>query len=289
MFSSFLRRPFEKTIKYSRNTLCKRYYTADRLKGKTVFITGASAGIGMATAHEFAKAGSNLILSARRVDRLAELKQMLEQQHTGIQIHTLGLDMRDKSSIDQAVASLPMGVFKDVDVLVNNAGLVIGMDPVEKVTEEAYDTMFDTNVKGLVFLTQAILPIMKKRQCGHIINMGSVAGKEAYPGGSIYCGTKHAVEAITRSLLFELMDTPIRVSQICPGMVETEFSKVRFGGDVAKANSVYKGMTPLVGEDIAELIVFTASRPAHVNICDMLVFPTAQASARTVHRHQEEK
>ncbi|ORZ25236.1 hypothetical protein BCR42DRAFT_479615 [Absidia repens] len=283
MFSSLLLRPFKQTAKSSAQILSKRFYTADRLKGKNVFITGASSGIGLATAHEFAKAGSNLILTARRVNRLDELKKELQQRYSGIQVHTVGLDMRDKSSIDKAVSSLP-GDFKRVDILVNNAGLVLGMDPLEKVTEEAYTTMFDTNVKGLVFLTQAILPGMRERNQGHIVQLGSVAGKEAYPGGSIYCGTKHAVEAITRSLLFELMDTPIRVSQICPGMVETEFSKVRFGGDAEKADDVYKGMTPLVGQDIAELIVFTTSRPAHVNICDMLVFPTAQASARMVHR-----
>ncbi|KAI8337180.1 hypothetical protein BC941DRAFT_426939 [Chlamydoabsidia padenii] len=279
MFSSLRTQP----IKWTTPSLIKRLYTGGRLKGKTVFITGASAGIGLATAHEFAKAGSNLILTARRMDRLTSLKQELQDTFAGIQVHTMGLDMRDKPRIDKAVADLPES-FKQVDVLVNNAGLVIGMDPVESVTEEAYDTMFNTNVKGLVFLTQAILPIMKKRQQGHVINMGSVAGKEAYPGGSIYCGTKHAVEAITRSLLFELMETPIRVSQICPGMVETEFSKVRFGGDSQKAADVYDGMTPLMGQDIAELVVFTASRPPHVNICDMLVFPTAQASARMVHR-----
>ncbi|CAO3613161.1 unnamed protein product [Mucor hiemalis] len=197
----------------------------------------------------------------------------------------MSLDVRQKKNIDEAVSKLELK--NDIDVLVNNAGLVIGLDHLSEVSEEAFDTMFETNVKGLVFLTQAILPGMKQNKKGHIINIGSVAGKESYPGGSIYCGSKHAVDAITKSLLFELMDTPIRVSQICPGMVNTEFSTVRFKGDKGRADGVYKGVEPLVGQDIAELVTFTASRPAHVNICDMLVFPTAQAAATTVYRKPE--
>ncbi|KAI8064360.1 hypothetical protein BC940DRAFT_335404 [Gongronella butleri] len=266
----------------ARTTACNRFFSTDRLKGKTVLITGASAGIGLATAHEFAKAGSNLVLGARRVDRLERLSDELGEKY-GTKTFSMAMDVRRKQAIDDAVASIP-DAFKDIDVLVNNAGLVIGLDHLVDVSESAYDTMMDTNVKGLVFLTQAILPTMKRRQQGHIINMGSVAGKEAYPNGSIYCASKFAVEAISRALLHETMDTPIRVSQICPGMVETEFSEVRFAGDKEKAAGVYKGMQPLVGQDIAELIVFTASRPPHVNIVDMLVFPTAQAGARTVHR-----
>lgn len=213
---------------------------------------------------------------------MESLKTELQKQHTNTEIHTLSLDVRQKKNIDTALSQLT-----DIDILVNNAGLVIGLDHLSDVSEEAFDTMFETNVKGLVFVTQAVLPSMKKNGKGHIINIGSVAGKESYPGGSIYCGTKHAVDAITRSLLFELMDTPIRVSQICPGMVNTEFSTVRFSGDKEKADNVYRGVDPLVGQDIAELVVFTASRPPHVNICDMLVFPTAQAAATTVHRRPE--
>ncbi|KAG0193504.1 hypothetical protein DFQ28_004837 [Apophysomyces sp. BC1034] len=254
-----------------------------RLEGKNVFITGASAGIGESCAYEFAKEGSNLILAARRVEKLQELKQMIAEKYPRVLVHTVALDVRDKQQIDQVVADLPES-FKNVDVLVNNAGMVRGVDYLVDVAEDDFDTMFATNVKGLVFLTQAILPSMKARQSGHIINIGSVAGKQGYPGGSIYCATKHAVDAITKALTYELVDTPIRVSQICPGLVNTEFSTIRFRGDKDKADNVYKGMQPLVGQDIAELVVFTASRPAHVNICDMLVFPTAQADARTVSR-----
>ncbi|CEP10436.1 hypothetical protein [Parasitella parasitica] len=244
--------------------------------------TGASAGIGEACAKEFAKQGSNLILAARRTERLEALKNEILQNHRDIKVDTMSLDVRQKKNIDTAISNLPQK--NNIDILVNNAGLVIGLDHLVDVTEDAFDTMFETNVKGLVFLTQAILPGMKANNRGHIINIGSVAGKEAYPGGSIYCASKHAVDAITRSLIFELMDTPIRVSQICPGMVNTEFSTVRFDGDKEKADNVYKGVDPLIGQDIAELVTFTASRPPHVNICDMLVFPTAQAAATTVHR-----
>ncbi|KAI8365364.1 uncharacterized protein BYT42DRAFT_589662 [Radiomyces spectabilis] len=263
--------------------LSKRDYSGGRLKGKNVLITGASSGIGEACAREFAKEGSNLILAARRLERLENLKKELKQQYGNIDIHTVALDVSKKQYIDCAVIPLK----EKIDVLVNNAGLVIGVDHLADVSEEAFDTMMDTNVKGLVFLTQAILPGMKARQTGHIINLGSVAGKQSYPGGSIYCASKHAVDAISRALLYELVNTPIRVSQICPGLVNTEFSTVRFRGDKEKADNVYKGVEPLVGQDIAELITFTASRPPHVNICDMLVFPTQQADARTVHRREQ--
>ncbi|KAI8334620.1 hypothetical protein BC941DRAFT_431694 [Chlamydoabsidia padenii] len=254
-----------------------------RLEGKTVFITGSSAGIGEACAREFAKEGSNLVLAARRVDRLEKLKKELEEQYKGIQVHTVALDVRDKKQIDDAINTLPAQL-KDIDVLVNNAGMVHGVDPLIDVKEEDLDIMFATNVKGLVLLTQAIVPRMKERQTGHVINLGSVAGKEAYAGGSIYCATKHAVDAITKALMIELVDTPIRVSQICPGLVNTEFSTVRFRGDKSKADDVYKGLQPLVAQDIAEIVVFTAGRPSHVNIADMLVFPTCQAASKIVSR-----
>ncbi|KAI8972490.1 hypothetical protein BDB01DRAFT_809943 [Pilobolus umbonatus] len=254
------------------------------LSGKHVFITGASSGIGEACAREFAKEGSHLILAARRVERLSQLKDELKAKYPKIEIHTLTMDVRQKKQIDQAL----VGVKEEIDVLVNNAGLVIGVDHLSDVTEDAFDTMFETNVKGLVFLTQAILPGMKARNKGHIINIGSVAGKQAYPGGSIYCGSKHAVDAITKALSYELVHTDIRVSQICPGLVNTEFSTVRFRGDKESADNVYRGLEPLVGQDIAELVTFTASRPPHVNISDMLVFPTAQADATTVSRKNKE-
>ncbi|CAO3687296.1 hypothetical protein G6F70_002388 [Rhizopus microsporus] len=257
-----------------------------RLEGKTVFITGASAGIGEATARQFADEGCNLVLTARRLERLEKIKEEIKAAHPNIYIHTVQLDVRDKKQIDQVVAELPEPV-KDVDVLLNNAGMVIGLDPLVDIEEEVFDQMIQTNIKGLVFLTKAIVPSMKKRGTGHVINLGSIAGKQAYYGGSIYCATKFAVDAITKALAIELVDTPIRVSQICPGMVNTEFSTVRFRGDKDKADSVYKGLQPLVAEDIAELIVFTANRPPHVNIQDMLVFPVNQADSKTVYRRPE--
>ena len=186
----------------------------------------------------------------------------------------------------QSIKSLP-DEFKQIDVLVNNAGLVIGLDHVEDVTAEALDTMIDTNVKGLFHVTQAVLPTMKARQSGHIINISSIAGTEAYAGGSVYCASKHAVDAITRSLRMELVNTPINVSSIDPGLVETEFSVVRFRGDKLRADAVYKGLRPLTGVDIAETVVFVAGRPPHVQIASMVVFPTNQAAATTVYRAPE--
>ncbi|KAG2227704.1 hypothetical protein INT45_004746 [Circinella minor] len=266
------------------NIISRRYYAQRRLEKKNVFITGASSGIGESTAREFAQEGSNLILTARRLDRLDALKNELKQKYNDIDIHTLKLDVRKKKNVEEAIASLPVSVKNNIDVLVNNAGLVVGMEPLINITEEDYDTMMDTNVKGLMFLTQAVLPGMIQREKGHIINVGSVAGKQSYRNGSIYCASKHAVDAITRALLYETMETPIRVSQICPGMVNTEFSTVRFRGDKEKADGVYEGLQPLDGQDIAEMITFIAGRPPHVNVADMLVFPTAQADARTAHR-----
>ncbi|KAI9485652.1 MAG: hypothetical protein EXX96DRAFT_625317 [Benjaminiella poitrasii] len=274
-----------------------------RLQGKTVFITGASAGIGEASARQFADEGCNLvqsikprdvnvsrkksnIITARRVDRLENLKSELNKAHPDIYIHAVELDVRDVQQINKVVADLPEKV-KNVDVLLNNAGMVVGTDPLIEAEESIVDQMLQTNIKGLVFLTKAIVPGMKERGRGHVINIGSIAGKQAYAGGSIYCATKFAVDAITKTLAIELVDTPIRVSQICPGLVNTEFSTVRFRGDKEKADNVYKGLQPLVADDIAELIVFTAGRPDHVNIADMLVFPVNQADSKTVYRRPE--
>ncbi|KAI8980519.1 hypothetical protein BDB01DRAFT_851803 [Pilobolus umbonatus] len=257
-----------------------------RLQGKTVFITGASAGIGEASARQFAAEGCNLVITARRLDRLQKLKEELKTQYPDIYVHSVQLDVRYKKEIDEVVASLPEQV-KNVDVLLNNAGMVVGLDPLTEISEEVIDQMLATNIKGLVCLTQAIVPDMKRRGVGHVINLGSIAGKQAYGGGSIYCATKFAVDAITQALAIELVDTPIRVSQICPGMVKTEFSTVRFRGDQKKADDVYKGLQPLLAEDIAELIIFTASRPAHVNIADMLVFPVNQAGSKAIYRRPE--
>ncbi|KAF9346359.1 hypothetical protein BGX26_002151 [Mortierella sp. AD094] len=252
---------------------------SSRLQGKNVLITGASSGIGEACARHFAQAGSNLLLAARRQDRLESLKQELEAKHPSIKISTYELDVRVKAKVNAAIEH-----FGDVDVLVNNAGLVIGLDKLEDITESALDTMIDTNVKGLVHVTQAVLPGMRKRNKGHIINIGSVAGQQAYANGSIYCATKAAVASVTRALMHETVDTAIRVSEINPGLVETEFSVVRFRGNKDKADAVYKGIDPLTGDDIAETVIFVAGRPEHVNIAEMLVFPTNQAAATNVYR-----
>ncbi|KAL2918172.1 hypothetical protein HK105_202099 [Polyrhizophydium stewartii] len=259
---------------------------ASRLLGKAVLITGASAGIGEACAREYARAGAHLILTARRVDRLASLAKELKAQHPSVRVLPVAMDVRDRKQVFSAIEGLPEE-FRNVDVLVNNAGLVIGVDPVETVAPEAVDTMFDTNVKGLINVTQAVLPIMKKRNSGHIVNLSSVAGTQAYPGGSIYCGTKHAVDAITRALRMELVSTPINVTSIDPGLVETEFSLIRFGGDKERAAGPYAGLTPLSGEDIAEAIVFATSRRPHVQISTMQIFPTNQASVYHFHREQK--
>ncbi|KAI8814568.1 hypothetical protein BJ742DRAFT_786011 [Cladochytrium replicatum] len=253
-----------------------------RLAGKIVFITGASSGIGAATAKAFAQSGSSLILAARRLDRLESLKSDLVAKH-GSKIHTIQLDVRDSARVKQCVRELPES-FKNISVLVNNSGLVIGVDKVADVAESAVDTMFDTNVKGVLNCIQAVLPGMRDRNSGHIINVSSISGKEVYPGGGAYCASKHAVDALTRTLRMELIDTAINVTSIDPGMVKTEFSTVRFGGDNQKADAVYAGVDYLTGEDIADGIVFCASRPPHVQIASMTIFPTQQASVTHVHR-----
>ncbi|XJO72232.1 hypothetical protein BDV3_003376 [Batrachochytrium dendrobatidis] len=228
---------------------------ASRLVGKTVLITGASAGIGEACAKEFAMAGSNLILTARRIDRLKTLTDGFAKEYPKIKVMSVMMDVRNRTQVFETIKQLPAD-FRSIDVLVNNAGMVIGVDHLENVAPEVVDTMFDTNVKGLLNVTQAVLPIMKERNSGHIINLSSVAGTQAYPGGSIYCATKHAVDAMTRSLRMELVATPINVTSIDPGLVETEFSMVRFGGDKEKAAVPYKGLTPLTAEDIAEVSLY---------------------------------
>ncbi|KAL2912036.1 hypothetical protein HK105_208465 [Polyrhizophydium stewartii] len=256
-----------------------------RLNGKTVLITGASAGIGEACAREYARAGAHLILTARRVDRLASLAKELTAQHPAVRVHPIEMDVRNREQVFAAIEALP-AEFRDIDVLVNNAGLALGTEPAATVSMESVDTMFDTNVKGLINVTQAVLPVMKKRNSGHIVNVSSVAGTQAYPGGSIYCASKHAVDAFTRALRMELVSTAINVTSIDPGLVETEFSLVRFGGDKERAAGPYVGLTPLSGEDIAESIVFATSRRPHVQITTLQIFPTNQASAYHIHREQ---
>ena len=244
---------------------------------KTALITGATSGIGRATAHEFAKHGIHLILCGRRQDRLDTIKSALQKQ---TEVHTLNFDVRDLKAAQTAFESLPVE-FKQIDILINNAGNAHGMDTIQDGNTDDWDAMMDINVKGLLYVSKLIMPQMITRQSGHIINIGSSAGKEVYPKGNIYCASKHAVLAITEGMRIDLNPYGIKVCAINPGLVETEFSQVRFKGG-EQANSVYKGYKALQPEDIADIIYFTISRPAHVNIADLLVFPTAQASSTIV-------
>ncbi|WP_340199474.1 SDR family oxidoreductase [Ascidiimonas sp. W6] len=245
---------------------------------KTAFITGATSGIGRATAREFAKQGIHLILCGRRKDRLENLQIELGLQ---TKVHTLQFDVRDKEAVANAVANLPEA-FSQIDILVNNAGNAHGLDPVQTGSTEDWDAMIDINVKGLLYVSKAIIPQMVARQSGHIINIGSLAGKEAYPNGTVYCGSKHAVDAINKGMRMDLNAYGIKVGAVNPGLVETEFSNVRFKGDQDRADGVYKGFDPLTPEDVAEVIWFMVSRPKHVNIADLLLLPNAQASSTQV-------
>lgn len=251
----------------------------NRIKGNWVIITGATAGIGKASAWQFGEYRCNLILTGRREERLQSLKTELEDTYT-IKVQTSSFDIRDREACQQFVDSLE----QPIDILVNNAGLAVGKDGIHEANLDDWDTMIDTNVKGLLAMTRLVSEKMKERSKGHIINIGSIAGHEAYAGGSVYCATKHAVKAITEAAKKDLIDTPIRVSMVSPGLVETEFSKVRFKGDEDKADQVYEGLQPLTGDDIAEVIVFIANRPSHVNILDAIIFTVDQSSATMVDR-----
>ena len=244
---------------------------------KVALITGATSGIGRATAFEFAKHNIDLILCGRRKDRLDAIQKKLAPLTN---VHTLNFDVSHKTDVDNAINSLPEH-FKPIDILINNAGNAHGLDPIQTGNTDDWDAMIDINVKGLLYVSKAIIPQMTARQSGHIINIGSSAGKEVYAKGNVYCASKHAVLAITEGMRIDLNPFGIKVSSINPGLVETEFSKVRFKGD-AIADNVYKGFKALQPEDIAEVIYFAISRPQHVNIADVLVFPTAQANSTTV-------
>jgi NADP-dependent 3-hydroxy acid dehydrogenase YdfG len=254
------------------------------LNNKIVFITGASAGIGKATALAFAKEGANLIITARRVERLENLAKEIETNY-GVKVLALKLDVRNKDEVASVINSLP-DEWSEIDILVNNAGLGRGVNKLYEDNIDGWEEMIDTNIKGLLYVTRNIVPGMVERKSGHVINLGSIAGHEAYGGGSVYCATKHAVTAITRSLRIDLLGTGVRVSTVDPGMVETEFSVVRFYGDTERAKNVYKGLQPLTGEDIAEAIIFCASRPPHANINEMIIMPSAQANAFIAHREE---
>lgn len=249
---------------------------------KIAFITGASSGIGAACARKFAKEGYTLLLNARSVDKLQALKTELEDAYS-TDILLLPFDVRDREAVATALATLPES-YQAIDVLVNNAGLALGMDKEYEGTEENYDTMIDTNITALLMITRLVVPGMIARGKGHIINIGSVAGDAAYPGGSVYCATKAAVKVLSDGLRMDLVDTPLRVTNVKPGLVETNFSVTRFGGDKERADNVYKGIKPLTGDDIADVVYYAASAPEHVQIAEVLVLATHQASGSLVYR-----
>ncbi len=253
-----------------------------RYSFRTVLVTGASAGIGAACARAFAGAGARLLLAARRAERLEALAAELRDAH-GTESRLLELDVRDAEAVASTLGALAPE-WAEVDVLVNNAGLGRGLAKAHEGSPADWDEMVDTNVKGLLYVTRAVVPGMVARGRGHVVNIGSVAGHEVYPGGAVYCATKHAVGAITKGLRMDLLGTGVRVSTVDPGMVETEFSLVRFQGDQERADRVYAGMTPLVADDIADAVLWCATRPPHVNIDEIIVKPTDQASATLVNR-----
>lgn len=256
------------------------------MRGKIVFITGASSGIGEGCARKFASQGSDLILNARNVTKLNEQKEKLEKDY-GIRVYPLPFDVRDRRAVTDALASLPEE-WKAIDVLVNNAGLVIGVDKEYEGNLDEWDIVIDTNIKGLLMITRMLVPDMVKRGRGHIVNIGSIAGDAAYPGGSVYCATKAAVKALSDGLRIDLVDTPLRVTNIKPGMVETNFSVVRYRGDRKAADTFYKGIRPLTGEDIAETVYYAASAPAHIQIAEVLIMPTYQATGTISYKKKEE-
>ncbi len=253
------------------------------LNNRTVMITGASAGIGEACARAFAGAGGRLILAARRVDRLEKLAAELREAH-GTDSHLLELDVRDREAVNAAVAGLP-DQWRDIDILINNAGLSRGLDKLHESRNHLdWEEMIDTNVKGLLWVSRAVIPGMVERDAGHVINLGSIAGRQVYPSGNVYCATKYAERALTEGMRIDLSGTRVRVTTIDPGMVETEFSEVRFRGDTERAGGVYGNFPPLAAGDIADAALWAASRPGHVNISEILIMPTDQQSAYVSHK-----
>jgi 3-hydroxy acid dehydrogenase/malonic semialdehyde reductase len=249
---------------------------------KKVLITGATSGIGEACADLFAREKYDLILTGRRMDRLEKLANRLKEKYE-IEAVVLNFDVRNKEDVIQYLERLA-AEWKQVDVLINNAGLSQGLDPIQNGSYEDWDTMIDTNIKGLLYVSKVVSNWMINQGSGHIINIGSIAGKEVYPNGNVYCATKHAVDALSKAMRIDLLSSGIKVTAIHPGAVETEFSVVRFKGDEARAKKVYDGFEPLVANDIAETIWFTVSRPAHVNINELTIMPTAQATAINIFR-----
>lgn len=250
---------------------------------KTALITGATSGIGEACARKFAEGGYNLILTARRAEKLAEIKTQLEAK--GTKVRTLVFDVRDAETAKQAIGSLE-AEWQTIDVLINNAGLALGLEKEYEGDPEDWNTMIDTNIKGLLTMTRLIVPAMIERNEGHVINIGSVAGDAAYAGGNVYCATKAAVKTITDGLRIDVAESAVRVTNVKPGLVETNFSNVRFHGDNARAENVYKGIVPLTGADIADVAFYAASAPKHVQIAEVLVLATHQGSGSVIHREK---
>lgn len=249
---------------------------------KTILITGATAGFGEATARIFAHNGWNLVLTGRRMDRLESLKK--ELQVKGVDIALLNFDVRNEEEVNKAIESLSEEVKNDLAILINNAGLAVGRGPIDTGETDDWNRMIDTNVKGLLYVTRAISPILKKNGGGHIVNIASIAGKEVYAGGNVYCATKHAVDALSRAIRIDLVHDNIKVTNIAPGAAETEFSLVRFKGDEQTAKNVYDGFDPLMAEDIADAVYYVCSRPKHVCINDLVIMPSAQASSTIFHK-----
>ena len=248
---------------------------------KIVLITGATSGIGEACARKFAQGGYDVIITGRRAQLLANLKKELETE--GVRVLALAFDVRNRNAATAAINSLPLE-WQQIDVLINNAGLALGLEPEYEGSFEDWETMIDTNIKGLLTMTRLVVPRMVKRDSGHVINIGSVAGDAAYAGGNVYCGTKAAVKTITDGLRIDLAHTSVRVTNVKPGLVETHFSNVRFHGNDSRAEKVYEGVKPLTGADIAEVVFYAASAPAHVQIAEVLVLATHQASGSVLHR-----
>lgn len=254
------------------------------IMNQIALISGATSGIGEATAHLLAKNNFNLILTGRRKEKLEEVKKEIEKD-TGIEVITLNFDIRILNETKNAINSLSPK-WKNIDILINNAGLAVGFNKLQEGEVDDWERMIDTNLKGLLYLTRSISPLMIKRGKGHIVNISSIAGKETYPFGNVYCATKHAVQSLTKAMRIDMLEHGIKVSSISPGAVNTEFSLVRFKGDEEKAKQVYKGFTPLFAQDIAETILFIVTRPKHVNIDDMLVMPTDQAFSRDFNKKE---
>ncbi|MHC5598849.1 MAG: SDR family oxidoreductase [Nostoc sp.] len=252
------------------------------LKNQIILITGASSGIGTACATIFAGAGAKLILAARRVERLQQLGDTLSKEF-GTEIHLLQLDVRDRNAVESAIATLTPA-WSAIDILINNAGLSRGLDKLHEANFQDWEDMIDTNVKGLLYVSRYVVPRMVSRDRGHVVNLGSIAGHQTYPGGNVYCATKAAVRAISEGLKQDLLGTRVRVTSVDPGMVETEFSEVRFHGDTERANKVYQGVTPLTADDVADVIFFCVTRSPHVNINEVVLMPVDQASATLVNR-----